>query len=244
MKTLLTIAGSDPSGGAGVQADLRVFHDLGLRGLSVLTAVTAQNENKFLSVNSVSAKVLSDQLASVAHLKIYGIKIGMLGTKENVLAVIKFLRKIKIKHVVLDPILKSSTGTNLLEPNGLKALKQLIGCVSVVTPNIPEAEKLIGCKIETLEEVQRAAQKIYQSCQGVGAVLIKGGHFKSLPIDTLYTGKNWEWVHPKKRLPRDVHGTGCVFSAALIGFLVQGFSLKASAQKAKKSVAHYICERI
>lgn len=239
---MLTIAGSDPSGGAGIQADLRTFRDMGVRGLAVVTALTAQNERQFFSLNAVSPKILRQQLQAVSGIKIDAVKIGMVGTKENVVAVARFLKQIKGAKVVLDPVFRASTGAILLEPDGIPALKKLlIPLATVVTPNLDEAEILTGMKVRSPEEMKEATQALHQSGRGVKAVLIKGGHLKGDPVDLLYDGRNTHLFTGKRWPGPSPHGTGCVLSSAITACLAKGLGLRASVGKAKRFVFGKLC---
>ena len=242
MKVILTIAGSDPSGGAGIQADLATIRLLGLRGISVITAVTAQNARQFYSVNSVSPKILQSQLDAVCDAgPFHAIKIGMLGTEENVQVVARFLKRMQDIPVILDPVFHSSTGEELLTRKGIVSLrKYLIPLATLVTPNLQEASILYSQKVDSVEHMKEAAQWIYKTCSGVLGVLIKGGHLEREVTDIFFDGKEWLSFCIKKKLPQDVHGTGCVLSAAIASYLAMGDSLKVSIQKAKSQVTAYI----
>lgn len=232
---ILTIAGADPSGGAGVQADLRTFHYFGLLASSVVTAVTAQNEKKFISVNAVSAKVLRDQLHSVGPCDF--VKIGMLGTKENAQEVIRYLKKTKPKCVVLDPVLCSTTGTRLLEKTALPLLIQgLFPLCTLVTPNLLEASILTDLPVTNLDQMKAAAITLLKNSPGLKSVLIKGGHLQDSATDLLYDGKNFH-LFSGKRFSKSFHGTGCVLSSAILAELSQNQSMKESVSKAKKYVS-------
>ncbi|MDO8644909.1 MAG: hydroxymethylpyrimidine/phosphomethylpyrimidine kinase [bacterium] len=164
--TLLTIAGSDPSGGAGLQRDLAVFQELGARGLSVTTALTAQNEKTFLSLNPVSPEILEDQLLSIETEPIQGIKIGMLGTAKNVEVVIRWIQAMghRLGPIILDPIFESSMGGSLLDAEGICLLQEkLMPLATVVTPNLSEASRLISHSVTNLKEMRKAAEMILWS---------------------------------------------------------------------------------
>lgn len=252
-KTVLTIAGSDPSGDAGIQMDLRTFHLVGVNGATAITAVTAQNEKRFYSVNPVSVRLLREQIHAILEFrKIDAVKIGMLGTEDNVFAVYRFLEQVigerSIGPVVLDPILKSSTGAILLEPKGVNILRQyLIPLVTMVTPNLAEAEILSRRRVRTVEEMKEAAHQLYSLHKGVKAILIKGGHLEGEDAtDVLYDGEDWTLLTDKKidttKVPGEIHGTGCVLSAAIAGFLAKGCPISESVKKAKKVILTYIKE--
>jgi len=245
MKCVLSIAGSDPSGGAGIQVDLLVFRSLSVQGLSVVTAVTAQNDKRFYSLNPVPSTLLREQLRAVLQFKRPdAIKIGMLGTEGNVLAVFRFLESEKFEAVVLDPVQQSSTGAVLLPAKGMAILKDfLIPKVTVVTPNLDEARTLTGLKVRTIDQMKEAALNLYDSCRGVKAVLLKGGHLEGDPIDVLYDGREWHLFEPRERLSHPVHGTGCAHSAALAAYLARGESIPSATRKAKRYVTAWMRSR-
>ncbi len=253
MKTVLTIAGSDPSGGAGIQVDLLAFHSLGVHGATVLTAVTAQNEKRFFSLNAVSSRLLREQIQAITTVhRIDAIKIGMLGTEENVFAVYRFLEqfkseykdKDKIPKVVLDPVFKSSTGALLIDPKGTAILIQfLVPLVTLVTPNLDEAEVMAKRKVKTVDDMREAALHIHTVCRGVKAVLVKGGHLKEEPVDVLYDGRDWTVFPSRKKFIRGAHGTGCALSAAIAAHLARGYSLEKAIQRSKEFVSDYIRAR-
>lgn len=242
MKTVLTIAASDPSGGAGIQVDLQTLHTLGVHGVTAITAITAQNEKRFFSLNPVSSRLLREQIQAVsATRRIDAVKIGMLGTEDNVLAVIRFLDQSQISKVVLDPVLKSSTGAILLEPKGIAILRDfLIPKVTLVTPNIDEAEVLTKMKVRSVDAMKEAALHLYVAHKGVKAVLIKGGHLKEEATDVLYDGTDWLLFPARRKYSRDIHGTGCALSAAIAAHLARGYSLEKSVDRAKEYVTTFI----
>jgi len=250
VKTVLTIAGSDPSGGAGIQVDLLTFHALGVHGMSAVTAITAQNEKRFFSLNSVSSRIVREQIQAVmATHRIDAIKIGMLGTEENVFAVYRFLEQLrkedKAPKVVLDPIFKSSTGAILLDPRGVAILNQFVlPLVTIVTPNLEEAELMTKMKVRSVEQMREAALHLHTVHRGVKAVLIKGGHLKDEATDVLYDGKDWRLFTARKRFSRDVHGTGCALSASIAAHLARGYTLEKSVERSKEFVTDYIRLRV
>lgn len=242
MLTVLTIAGSDPSAQAGIQVDLQVYHSLKVRGLTAITAVTAQNEGRFYSMNPVPSTLLREQLRSIVdHHKPNAVKIGMLGTEENTLAVYRFLESVKIAKVVLDPVFRSSTGAVLLVPKGIAILKQfLIPHATVVTPNLDEAETLTGLRVQTIEQMKEAALALYNACPGVKVVVIKGGHLEETASDVLYDGDDWQIFASRIRFPKEVHGTGCVYSSALTAYLAKGLPIPQAVKMAKEYVTNWI----
>ncbi len=233
MKRLaLTIAGSDPSGGAGLQRDLAVFRSLGVPAVSVITAITAQNEKKFWGLHPVPSEILRAQLESVAS-SFHVIKIGMLATAENVRVVTRFLKKHRDVPVVLDPILKSSTGAVLLERSGILPLcDELAPLVTLVTPNLDEAAVLCRTPIKNIDDMKKAVRVLCKRLQTT--VLLKGGHLTgSVVVDLLWDGKR-EKVFTSRRIHvRDLRGTGCRLSSAIAAYLCQGVSLEKSVSLAK-----------
>jgi hydroxymethylpyrimidine/phosphomethylpyrimidine kinase len=242
MKTVLTIGGSDPSAEAGIQVDLQVFNSLKVRGISSITAITAQNDERFYSLNPIPSTLLREQLRSVVgRYRPDVVKVGLLGTVENVMAVCRFLEKENIDQVVLDPVFKSSTDAVLLVPKGVAILKDfLIPKVLVVTPNLSEAEALTGLKVTSLDEMKEAAAHIYSNSKGVKAVLIKGGHLKDQATDLLFDGTDSKIFTSKTKYSKHVHGTGCVFSAALASHIARGEPLDRATKLAKTFVTDWI----
>lgn len=173
--------------------------------------------------------------------KIDAVKIGMLGTEEIVLAVYRFLEQSAISKVVLDPVLKSSTGAILLEPKGVAILKEyLIPRSTVVTPNLDEAEILTKMKVRSIDAMKEAALHLFTVHKGVKTVLIKGGHLKEEATDVLYDGKDWLLFPARRKYTRDFHGTGCALSAAIAAHLARGYSIEKSVDRAKEYVTTYI----
>jgi hydroxymethylpyrimidine/phosphomethylpyrimidine kinase len=256
MSTVLTIAGSDPSGGAGVKADIKTFEAFGVKGLSCITAITAQTEASVTGVYPVPADQLTQQLASaVRQAKPDAVKIGMLGSAANVRAVRFFLNSARVPHVVIDPVLASTSGMPLLEPHGLKYLKdELLPLATVITPNLDEAGVLTGMRLWNIGTMKEAARIIHADAfslkkersplsakGGFGlSVLIKGGHLPGDPVDVLFDGTN-HIEFPARRIagvPR--HGTGCRLSSAIAACLAKGVALQDAITEAKGFVEDYI----
>lgn len=254
MRTVLSIAGSDPSGGAGIQVDLMAFHSLGVHGVTAVTAITAQNEKRFFSLNSVSSRLLREQIQAItATHRLDAIKIGVLGTEDNVFAVYRFLEqfkaeykdKEKIPKIVLDPVFKSSTGAVLLDPKGVAILTQfLVPQVTIVTPNLDEAEVMSKMKVKSEQDMREAALHIHTVCRGVKAVLVKGGHLKDDHVDVLYDGKDWTVFPSRRKFVRGARGTGCALSAAIAAHMARGYSLEKSIERSKEFVSDYIRAQI
>ncbi len=235
MKHVITIAGSDPSGGAGIQADLRTMHSFGMNGLSAVTAVTAQGKDGVEGVYVVPAGFVIKQISVLlASYTIDAAKIGMLFSEDTVSALVNLLGKGSLKNVVLDPVMVSSSGSALLEDGGLEALKELISVVSVVTPNMHEASVLAGMDVKGEEDMELAAMRI--STLGPAYVLVKGGHLEGKAVDILYDGVRFTRFE-SERIERTLHGTGCILSSAIASCLAKGESCEGAVKKAKDYVA-------
>ncbi len=249
--TVLTVAGSDPSGGAGLQADLYTFHDFGCRGHSVVTAITAQTNDKVLGVWPTPGDVLTQQLSTAAAggVELAAVKIGMLATASNVWAMIWFLKSRKHGHVVIDPLLHSSSGLPLLDKQAIPIFQQqLLPYATVITPNIPEAMALAGMQVANTEGMEVAAKVIYDETyklRGGGdkplVVVIKGGHLKGDPIDVIYDGQKHERLFGE-RLPGGIHGSGCRFSSAVAASLAKGLTMLDAIATAKDYVTGLIAK--
>ncbi len=233
IKRVLTIAGSDPTAGAGLQADLRVFTQLNVYGMAVPTAITIQNTRGVKEIMPLSDGSVRKQLKTLLEdVKIDAVKTGMLLTKENILSIEEAFKKYRIKSFVLDPIIKSGTGVGLLKKDALLLLKErLFPLALVITPNINEAEALTGIKIKDEKDVILAAKILYQ--MGPRHVLIKGGHLKKEPTDFLFDGKKFIVFKGKRARGFKLHGAGCVFSAAITAYLAKGMSVEEAVGEAK-----------
>lgn len=239
MKVALTIGSSDPTSGAGIQMDLKVFHSLEIYGLSIITAVTAQSTKQFLSVFPLPEEIIISQFETLLRdIKPDGAKTGMLYSKEAVKCVVENIKKFNIKNLVVDPVITSTLGAELIKPDALEILKkELIPLSIAVTANIPEAEKLTEVKIETIEDVHEALKKLYQ--MGTNIAIIKGGHFKEKAVDILYDGKDFYKIEDEK-IPGEFHGTGCAFSSAFLSFLFLGYEPKEALIASKNFVKNAI----
>lgn len=229
LKKILTIAGSDSGGGAGIQADIKTMSALGGFGMSAITAITAQNTCEVRSIHLVPTNILTDQISAVAQdIGIDAVKTGMLATSEIIHAVADSIQKFRIHPLVVDPVMVSTSGARLLDPNAINVLvSRLIPLADLITPNIPEAELLLRKSI-TIENMGEAARELsYQV--NAKAVLIKGGHLTGpLLYNALYDRNLDELTiicHDRIESV-NTHGTGCSLSAALATFLGQGLPLK------------------
>ena len=244
IRKALTIAGSDPCAGAGLQADLKVFVSLNVYGMAAPSAITIQNTKGVKEIIPLPAGSLRKQLKTLFDdIKIDAVKTGMLLTKENVLAVEEAIKKYKIKKFVLDPIIKSSTGAELLKKDALLLLrKRLFPLAMIIMPNINEAEMLAGIKIKDEKDVRLAAKAIYK--MGPKNVLIKGGHLKGEPNDFLYDGRHFKIFKGKRVKGVKLHGAGCVFSAAITAHLAKGMSVPEAVGKAKRFINKAIMKSV
>lgn len=232
---VLTIAGSDPSGGAGVQADLKTFTALAVYGMSAVTSITVQNTRGVRETFHLYPELVYRQIEAVVEdIGVDAAKTGMLGNGDIVRAVVRAVEEFKIANLVVDPVFKASDGRDLLDRDGVKVLKERLLPVSkLVTPNIPEAETLCGMKIRRLRDMELCAQKILST--GVEAVLVKGGHMEgSKVIDLLYMGgEEFHYFVRDRVRTKNTHGTGCTLSAAIAAFLAKGESVEEAVEKAK-----------
>ena len=234
-RTALTIAGSDPTGGAGLQADLRTFAKMGVYGLSVPSVLTAQNTEGVYSIHEVPADFISVQLdVLLRDIKPDALKTGMLYSAEAVKAVALKIREYSLDNLVIDPVTVSSTGVQLLEDRGLEAMKNVLFPLSmVVTPNIYEASVLTGKEIRNENEMKAAAVILKGS--GCRAVIITGGHLEEKAVDLLFDGEEFFSLE-NDRLEGEFHGTGCLFSSAITACLALDYTLKESFVMAKETV--------
>ena len=237
---VLSIAGSDPSGGAGIQLDLKVFERLGVYGLSAITAVTAQNTLGVQKINRVPPRIIAAQIDSVARdIGADACKIGMLYHETAVDVVADRIARREIPNVVLDPVIAAKDGTRLLSAKGVRRMiRRLIPRALVITPNVPEAEILSRMRIRGIALVEEAAKIIHGF--GCGYVLIKGGHLPGEPVDVLYDGREFTRLPGVRTEGTPVHGTGCAFSAALAARIALGDSVPDAAAFAKDFVAELI----
>jgi hydroxymethylpyrimidine/phosphomethylpyrimidine kinase len=233
----LTIAGSDSAGGAGIQADLKTFAALGVHGASAITCLTAQNPKRILGIELCSPKMLRQQIESVfEELPPAAVKTGMLFSVENIFVVANFFKK-KNCPLVIDPVLVSTSGAKLLEGKAIIKLKeQLLPLATLVTPNLSEAEILVGEKISSVEEMRAAAKKLHS--QFGCAALVKGGHLKKFAeaVDIFFDGKTELLLSAPVVTGVRTHGTGCVYSAAVCAALAFGNNLPQAVQIGKKFV--------
>src|SRR5271163_4698016 len=225
---LLTISGFDPSCGAGVGADLKTFAAQGCYGVAAITSLTIQNTQGVDAVHNTPAAELRAQLdALTKDSTIEAVKIGMLGNRGNAAAVAEFLDANKFAHIVLDPVMKASSGAELLDAAGIKYVAtELLKRASVITPNVPEAEALTGLTIKDVAGMEAAARKLVE--MGARAVVVKGGHMERA-IDVLFEGGQATQLAGDRAKEDILHGTGCAFASAIAAQLASGHSLVESA---------------
>ncbi|RJE87587.1 bifunctional hydroxymethylpyrimidine kinase/phosphomethylpyrimidine kinase [Paenibacillus sp. 1011MAR3C5] len=232
----LTIAGSDSGGGAGIQADLKTFQELGVYGMSAITAITAQNTLGVQAVYPMEAGAVAEQLRSLGDdLPPDAVKTGMLAHASIITAVAEQMAHYRFPHLVIDPVMIAKGGTSLLQREALSALvKELIPLSFMITPNVPEAEELTGMSITSLSDREEAALRLHQ--MGSDYVMLKGGHDPStrdLVVDMLYDGTTFRYWEHRRIDTRHTHGTGCTFSAAITAGLAQGMTAYEAVDLAK-----------
>jgi hydroxymethylpyrimidine/phosphomethylpyrimidine kinase len=219
----LTIAGSDSSGGAGIQADLKTFAALGVYGATAITAVTAQNTSGVAGIVTLPADFVAAQIETVAgDMSVHATKTGMLATAAIVEAVAAAIKSLELPQVVVDPVMISTSGTPLLDDEGVLMLRtELLPCAAVVTPNIPEAEILSGRRIESIEQVRAAAADIHEL--GGSTVVVTGGHAPGDQlVDVVFDGHRFSELRTTRIDTPHTHGTGCTFSSAIAACLALG----------------------
>ena len=234
---ILIIAGSDSSGGAGIQADIKTVTSLGSYAMTAITAVTIQNTTGVKSIVTISPKQISSQIEFTARdIKPDAIKIGMLHTSKVILSVIKSLKKIKVKKIILDPVMVAKGGAKLINNKAILMIKEkLIKQIYLITPNIPEAEILTNTKIASLEDMIYAGNKLIKL--GAKNVLIKGGHLRSKKINDVLLNKKEIIIYKnKKYTTKNTHGTGCTLSSAICTYISCGKVLKKACELGIKYV--------
>lgn len=237
MKTVLTIAGSDCSGGAGIQADIKTITAHGLYAMSAITALTAQNTTGVYGIMESSADFLKNQLDCIFS-DIYpdAIKIGMVSSKELINVIAEKLKEEKSNNVVVDPVMVATSGSKLLADDAIDVLiNNLIPLATIITPNIPEAEVLSNIKINSSDDMIKAAKIISKKYKG--AILIKGGHELNTANDLLFKDGEYEWFYGERINNPNTHGTGCTLSSAIASNLAKGYTLSESVKNAKEYIS-------
>ena len=237
MKTALTIAGSDSSGGAGIQADIKTMTMNGVYAMSAITALTAQNTTGVRAILESTPEFLKQQIDAVFE-DIYpdAVKIGMVASSELIRIIADRLRHYDAKNIVVDPVMVATSGSALMKNDAVQTLiEELLPVATLVTPNIPEAQVLSGLSIETKEDMIIAAKYIGDNCHC--AVLLKGGHSINDANDLLYTDGDFTWFEGKRIDNPNTHGTGCTLSSAITSNLAKGFTLAQSVQRSKDYIS-------
>jgi hydroxymethylpyrimidine/phosphomethylpyrimidine kinase len=236
----MTIAGSDSGGGAGIQADLKTFAFLGVHGTSAITAITAQNTQGVTEILEVPASLVREQIdVVVADIGVQAVKTGMLASATIIAAVAAAIREHRIANLVVDPVMVAKGGAKLLRDDAVAALRDaLIPLAAVVTPNLPEAEVLLGRPIGTLDERRQAARDIV--AMGARAAIVKGGHAEGDATDVFFDGLEIAELHALRVDTPNTHGSGCVFSAAIAAGLARGLDTAGSVREAKVFITRAI----
>ena len=236
MKNILTIAGSDSSGGAGIQADLKTFSALGTYGMSVITAVTAQNTCGVTKVQDIDVDIVKAQIDAIFDdIRVDAIKIGMVSNQEIIKAIAERLRYYEPEVVVLDPVMISKSGYDLLAPDACATLiKELVPLATLITPNIAEAKIISDINVKNKVDMVIAAKKI--KTMGPRYVLVKGGHLDDRADDLLYDGEYGRWFEGERIATKNTHGTGCTLSSAIAAFIAKGNTVEEAVRAAKNYV--------
>ena len=237
MKTALTIAGSDSSGGAGIQADIKTMTMNGVYAMSAITALTAQNTTGVTGIFNVSPEFLGEQLDSVfTDIFPDAVKIGMVSSSDLIETIAAKLTQYEARNIVVDPVMVATSGAKLISDDAIAALREkLFPLAAVLTPNIPEAEVLSGMEIHSAEDMITAAKKISETWNC--AVLCKGGHNLNDANDLLYRNGSYEWFNGRRIDNPNTHGTGCTLSSAIASNLAKGFDLDTSVRRAKDYIS-------
>ena len=237
---VLTIAGSDSGAGAGIQADLKTFAALGVYGTSVITAVTAQNTRGVFETLVLPLDLVAAQIDAVAKdIGAHAVKTGMLANSAIIEVVAEKVREHRLANLVVDPVLNATAGKALLRGDAVKTLcDYLLPLAAVVTPNIPEAERLTGMRLHDLRSIKKAAERIL--AMGPRSVVIKGGHRRGPATDFFYDGKRFREISARRIHTKNTHGTGCTFSAAIAANLARGMELENAVIQAKRYVTRAI----
>ncbi|MDH5559259.1 MAG: bifunctional hydroxymethylpyrimidine kinase/phosphomethylpyrimidine kinase [Deltaproteobacteria bacterium] len=239
-KTGLSIAGFDPSGGAGVMADVKTFESLGLYGLGVITTLTVQDTKKVYRAESLEPQLVFEQIIRLFEdFQIDVVKIGMLGNESVVRSVCKALKNIGEVPIVLDPVILSSSGHELLDEDGIEfMIDQLLPLATIITPNLMEAERISGISITSRIDMENAARLI--QFKGAQTVIIKGGHRKEDADDLLFHKMKMSWYPSQRSQTESVHGSGCVYSSAIAG----NYALNNEIEEVVKNAKGYILKAI
>lgn len=236
MKKVLSIAGSDCSGGAGIQADLKTFSAHGVFGMSVIVSVVAENISRVIDIQDITPEMIGKQIDAVFEdIEVDAVKVGMLSTPDCMRAVAGKLNYYRPKNVVIDPVMYAKNGCPLMEMNAVDTLIDVVvPLADVLTPNIPEAEKIAGMQIASVADMEAAAEKIHG--MGCRAVVVKGGHASGTALDVLFDGRKIRHYETERIQTKNTHGTGCTFSSAIASNLAGGMDVEEAVRKAKDYV--------
>jgi hydroxymethylpyrimidine kinase/phosphomethylpyrimidine kinase len=247
MQTVLSIAGFDPSGGAGVLADIKTFAAFGCYGAAAITSLTFQNTVGVYGAAHQPAEVLRSQIEPVINdFKIAAVKTGMLPTRETIEVAAELIEKHALPNVVVDPVIRSTSGYDLIDEAAMKFLiERLLPLADVITPNMAEAERLTGLEVKELEGMKQAAARIHEQAQSTipesqsaiprrRAVLVKGGHLQNEATDVLFDGREFRTFRAEKIATRNTHGTGCTLSSAIAALMAQGCEIPTAVARAKE----------
>ena len=237
MRTALTIAGSDSSGGAGIQADIKTMTANGVFAMSAVTALTAQNTTGVTGIMEVSPEFLKEQIDCIfTDIRPDAVKIGMVSSAELIRAIAEKLKEYQAENIVVDPVMVATSGAKLISDDAIGTLKEaLLPMADILTPNIPEAEVLSGMDVKTEEDMVKAAEKISRTYRC--AVLLKGGHQLNDANDLLCRGEDHRWFYGKRIDNPNTHGTGCTLSSAIASNLAKGFGMETAVERAKAYIS-------
>ncbi|MDE5803354.1 MAG: bifunctional hydroxymethylpyrimidine kinase/phosphomethylpyrimidine kinase [Lachnospiraceae bacterium] len=244
MKTVLSIAGSDCSGGAGIQADLKTFSAHGVFGMSVIVSVVAENTSRVIDIQDITPDMIGKQIEAVFEdIEVDAVKIGMLSSVACMEAAVGKIKQYRPKNIVVDPVMYAKNGSPLMDGEAVGTLiKRVIPLADVLTPNIPEAEKITGMEIATVEDMRAAAVKIHG--MGAKAVVVKGGHAVGNALDVLFDGNEFFYFETARINTKNTHGTGCTFSSAIASGLAKGMSVQEAVKGAKAYVTTAIAHSL
>lgn len=236
MKKVLSIAGSDCSGGAGIQADLKTFSAHGVFGMTAIASIVAENTFRVIEFQDVRPDMIEKQIDAVFEdIQPNAVKVGMLSCREGMLAVAGKIREWKAQNVVIDPVMYAKNGCALMEPDAISALiAEIVPLADVLTPNIPEAEEIAQIKITSQAGMEQAARLIYG--MGCRAVLVKGGHGDGDAIDILFDGEQFSYFTAQRIDTKNTHGTGCTYSSAIASNLALGYPVQEAIGRAKEYI--------
>lgn len=236
MKKVLSIAGSDCSGGAGIQADLKTFSAHGVFGMSVIVSVVAENTSRVIDIQDITPDMVRKQIDAVFEdIGADAVKIGMLSSPECMEAVAERMEYYKPQNIVIDPVMYAKNGCPLMDMEAIDTLMQrIIPLADVLTPNIPEAEKIVGMEILTVKDMETAARKICD--MGAETVVVKGGHAIGNALDVLFDGNKFYYFETARIDTKNTHGTGCTFSSAIASGLAKGLNVQEAVSTAKDYV--------